>query len=157
MSARYHLPDEPRPGALAQVIVDPMWPMFAFILVGGWMGLAWFALNGIALGSPTLRREMALIALAIGGSALIFFGLAGVYEAGWLDKTAMRYALLSLVAVKLGCAYGLYLMQSRVYELHTHFGGASKNGAIVLIAAMFMVRPAVTKTLAGSALGIILQ
>ncbi|HVJ61231.1 MAG TPA: hypothetical protein VM555_00770 [Tahibacter sp.] len=154
---RYQLPDEPRPGALAQTAVDPMWPMFAFILVGAWMGLAWFALNTFALGSPTWRRELGLVALALGGSALLFFGLAGAFESGWLDQQTLRYAMLGIVALKLGCAYGLHVMQSRVFELFTYFGGEAKNGMVVLILGMVMLRAPVGKALSGSVFGVILQ
>lgn len=157
MSAKYQLPDEPRPSALTQLAVDPMWPMFAFILVGSWMGLAWFAVNSFALGSPTWRRELGLIVLALVGSAVLFFGLAGAFDSGWLDKQSLPYAMLGLTALKLGCAYGLHVMQSRVHELYTYFGGVTKNGAILLIAAMFMLRPAVNKALSGSVFGVLLQ
>lgn len=158
MSAqRYQLPDEPRTSTLTQAVVDPMWPMFAFILVGAWMGLAWFVLNTFALGSPTWRRELGLVALALGGSALLFVGLAGAFESGWFDQQTLRYAMLGIVAVKLGCAYGLHVQQSRVFELFTYFGGTAKNGAVVLILAMVMLKAPVAKTLSGSMLWVILQ
>ena len=158
MSAqRYQLPDEPRPSTLTKAVVDPMWPMFAFILVGAWMGLAWFALNSFALGSPTWRRELGLIALALGGSALLFLGLVGATESGWLDMQSLRYAMLSVVALKLGCAYGLHLTQSRVFELFTYFGGLAQNGMVVLILGVVMLKAPVGKALSGGLLGVMLQ
>ncbi|HJU40121.1 MAG TPA: hypothetical protein VJ724_11155 [Tahibacter sp.] len=158
MSAqRYQLPDEPRPGALAQTAVDPMWPMFAFILVGAWMGYAWFALNAFALGSPTRNRELGLIGAALAGSALAFVGLVGAYESGWLDQGSLKYALLVVVAIKLACAYGIAVMQSRVFELFTYFGGVGKNGAVVLILGVLVLKKEVGTMLSGGLLGVILQ
>jgi len=154
---RYQLPDEPRPGALTQAAVDPMWPMFAFILVGAWMGYLWFALNAFALGSPTKQRELGLIGVALAGSALAFFGLAGAYESGWLDQGSLKYALLGVIAIKLACAYGLHVMQSRVFELFTYFGGQAKNGAVVLVLGFVMLKAPVAKMLSGGVLGVLLQ
>jgi hypothetical protein len=158
MSAqRYQLPDEPRPGPLTQLAVDPMWPMFAFILVGAWLGYAWFALNALALGSPTRNREFGLIALGLAGSALYYFGLAGAFESGWLEPPAVKYAMLGVVAIKIACAYGLHISQTRVCELFTYFGGETKNGAVVLIIGFVMLRAPVAKMLPDGVLGVMLQ
>ena len=49
----YRIGDEPRPGALARVAVDPMWPLLAVMLGGVWLSWPWFVLNGVVVGSPT--------------------------------------------------------------------------------------------------------
>ena len=54
----YRLPDEPKPGRLERLVTDPIWPLFATMLAGAWLGLPWFAFNAFALGSPTRWREL---------------------------------------------------------------------------------------------------
>ena len=160
-AARYRIPDEP--AALhseAGLIVDPLWPLFAQMLVGTWMALPWFLANGLFMGSPTRRREWALIA----GASL--FGAAHscsrcpsrhrlvrrLHSPASIRPTACS----SITVLKLGCAYGLYMMQQRAFQLWRHFGGKPKNGMLLVIAAMVFVKPNVTIALGKSLLAIIL-
>jgi len=41
----YRIADEPRPGALSQLAVNPLWPLLAVMLGGTWIAWPWFALN----------------------------------------------------------------------------------------------------------------
>ena len=155
--ARYRLPDEPRPGMLAANACDPLWPFLGMMLVGTWFGLAWFAFNSLALGSPTRIKEMALVALALLGGAALVFALAAALAQGWLDHHGLRYAVLSLACLRLGCGYALSVLQNRVFELHTYFGGAAAAGGAVLVGAMVIVRPTVNRLLGDSWLAVVLQ
>jgi hypothetical protein len=64
--------------------------------------------------------------------ALVFL-LAMSSANGWLEGSALRYAGLSLIALKLVCGYSLYLSQQRSCELWEHFGGKPANGLPVMI------------------------
>ncbi|MBL8300729.1 MAG: hypothetical protein JNN30_20510 [Rhodanobacteraceae bacterium] len=154
--ATYQLPDEPRPNALQAIVTDPMWPFLGTLLIGPWFGLAWFAVNSAALGSPTLKRELALIGLALGGKAVALLTLFAALEAGWVDKGAMPYLYLIALGILLSATYGVYLLQARTFELFTHFGGQAKNGVVVLLVAMAVVRPYVTPLISGGLLGLVL-
>jgi len=156
-TARYHLPDEPRPGALAANVVNPVWPFFAFMLVGPWFGLPWFAFNSVAMGSPTLWREAVAMGLSVVGSVLLLLGITYAFHVGLLDKQTARYAALSMVALRLGCCYAITLMQTRVFELHTYFGGVARNGSLVLIGAMVILRPVVVPALGSGLLALALK
>lgn len=156
-AARYHLPDEPRPGALAANVVNPIWPFFAFMLVGPWFGLPWFAFNSVAIGSPSLGRECVAMGVALVGSVVLLLGIAYALHVGLLDKQSVRYALLGMVALRLGCCYAITIMQSRVFELHTYFGGAARNGSVVLILAYAILRPLVVPMLGSGLLGLALK
>jgi len=156
-TARYHLPDEPRPGALATNVVNPVWPFFAFMLVGPWFGLPWFAFNSVAMGSPTLWREAVAMGLSVVGSVLLLLGITYAFHVGLLDKQTARYAALSMVALRLGCCYAITLMQTRVFELHTYFGGVARNGSLVLIGAMVILRPVVVPALGSGLLALALK
>ncbi|HSX59596.1 MAG TPA: hypothetical protein VLF18_05310 [Tahibacter sp.] len=155
--ATYHLPDEPRPGALQSAATDPMWPFLSTMLIGPWFGLAWFVLNGFALGSPTLKREIALIALALGGKAIALLTMFAALEAGWIDKSALPYLYLVAVAVMLSATYGVFMLQARTFELFSHFGGESKNGVVVLMLGIAIVRPTVSPLLGSGLLGLVLR
>jgi hypothetical protein len=139
-STRYVIPDEPLPGAMERWIVDPMWPLFAQMLGGSWLALPWFVFNGVALGSPTRRREWLLAAASLVGSAALLFAVVAAAGAGWLEGTGVRLALLSLVTLKLAIAYVLYMLQARSFELWRHFGGVPANGMLVAVAAIFARR-----------------
>jgi hypothetical protein len=154
---RYRLPDEPRPGPLAANVSDPLWPFLGMMLVGTWFGLAWFAFNSFALGSPTRLREIGLIALALLGSVVLVLALSAAFAHGWLDERSLRYAWLSMTCLRMGCAYGLSVLQSRVFELHTYFGGGARTGATLLVLAMVIVRPTVAPLFSHSVIGLVLQ
>lgn len=137
-TARYKIMDEPAPGGLARLIVDPFWPLLACMMVGTLPGLAWLAFNGFALGSPTRARELMYCIAGVVG-ALLVFGFGGYAVAGHLLSTAQaRYVLLLAIVIKLGFGYLACFMQQRAMELHEYYGGGKANGLVILIGAMFL-------------------
>ncbi|WP_190285606.1 hypothetical protein [Montanilutibacter psychrotolerans] len=133
MAAVYQLPDEPLPSGLSRWAVDPLWPLLATMLGGTVFGSAWFVFNGLALGSPTRNREWAALALSALGSCALLYLLNVADWRDWLGDPALRYAGLSIIALKLAVAYSLYFMQARCFELWEYFGGVARNGAPLLI------------------------
>lgn len=138
--ARYQIPDEPKPSGLAHLAVDPMWPMFAQMLAGSWLGLPWFLVNSFALGSPTRNREILWILLCLFGTVGLYLAYMHAIDQGWLTKMASRISVLSFAVLKLVVAYVLYLKQARVFEIWTHYGGQARNGMLVLLAGAFIGR-----------------
>jgi hypothetical protein len=156
-AARYRIPDEPRPSAQEGLIVDPLWPLFAQMLVGSWMALPWFLFNGYAMGSPTLRREGLLAGASVAGSGLLLWAIVRAGVAGWFHRIDPAYALLSVTVLKLGCAYGLYMLQQRPFQLWRHFGGHPKNGLLLVIGAMILAKPTVSAALGKGLLAAVLR
>ncbi|HEX8538086.1 MAG TPA: hypothetical protein VF664_11525, partial [Cystobacter sp.] len=72
MSATYRIQDEPSPGALGHLVVNPVFPLLSFMMAGAWMGVPWFILNGFAMGSTTRRKETVLAVLVMPGTLLLF-------------------------------------------------------------------------------------
>lgn len=138
--ARYLIADEPQPSALQQWVVDPMWPFFALMLGGLWLALPWSVFNGIALGSPTRRREWLALAVALLGSVLLLVLIVQAVEAHWLAGVWLQLAMLSLTALKLGMGFVVYQQQSRSFELWRHFGGVPRNALLIVIASIFFER-----------------
>ena len=129
----YRLPDEPLPSGLAKYVVAPMWPLFAVMLGGSIYGLAWFLFNGAALGAQSRARDWALAALAVVGSLVLLLAMAYAKAQGWLPGAGVAYAMLSVIVLKMACAYALFVRQSATFEIWEHYGGTPANGAIVLV------------------------
>ncbi len=142
-ATRYRIPDEPRPSSQEALIVDPLWPLFAQMLVGSWLALPWFAANALFMGSPTRAREWLLVAASVVGSLALLLGIEWAWDAGWFHHVDVAYALLSITVLKLGCAYALYNLQSRPFQLWKHFGGRPKNGLLLVVGAMVIAKPTI--------------
>lgn len=156
-TSRYAIPDEPRPGAQERWIVDPMWPLFAQMLGGSWLALPWFVFNGIALGSPTRRREWLLAGASLAGSAALLFAIAVIAKRYDLGRTGVQLALLAVVALKLGVGYALYMLQARSFELWRHYGGVPVNGMLPVVAAIFLERMLFTTFVTSTYLQLVLE
>ncbi|MEM1201622.1 MAG: hypothetical protein AAGN66_00185 [Acidobacteriota bacterium] len=131
----YRLLDEPQPGAMAQLVVDPLWPLLAVMFGGAWLSWPWFALNGFAVGSPTRRRELAWAVGGFAGSAALVVALGVLTGRGILAGVGIQYALVGLTVWKLLVSYRLYLLQARSFGLYRYFGGAVRNGFLVILVA----------------------
>ena len=148
MGAPYRILDEPRPGALGHLVVNPLFPLLATMMAGAWLGMPWFILNGFAMGSTTRRREALLALLVVPGTLLLFFLLGVLVMRGVLSKTAAPYAGVGLIVWKLTMGYVLFNLQQRSFALHAYYGGVVRNGALVLMASIFL-RISVLVSLAG--------
>lgn len=137
---RYQIPDEPKHSGLAHLAVDPMWPMFAQMMAGSWLGLPWFLLNSLALGSPTRKSEMLWMLGCVLGTMGLYFAYMHASQLGLLHGTSRRIALLAFVVLKLIVGYVLYLKQARVFEIWTHYGGQARNGIMVFLIGAFVGR-----------------
>ena len=131
--AGYQRADEPAPTSLARFAVNPFFPMLASMLGGVWIAWPWFALNGIAVGSPTLRRELAW--LAAGLAAMFAAAAAVVFAVGAeiLPAAAIPYALVGVTLVKLAFVYAVYVYQARTIEIYTYYGGTLHNAVWVVV------------------------
>lgn len=144
-TSAYRLPDEPLPSGLSKWAVDPLWPLLAVMLAGNGVGMAWSVFNGLAMGSPTRRREWLLVAGNLLGCLAVAVGTSMLRRSGWLAQDEVAYAMLVAVTVKLAVSYAIYMMQSRCFELFEHFGGKARNGLPVAVLLAFFAGPAVAR------------
>lgn len=134
--AKYQIIDEPLPGSLGKMIVNPFWPLLGQMLGGAWLSWPWFLLNSHALGSATRKRETTLLAIAVAGTVVLSFLVAATAPSGQAFKP-FGYALLGLRAFKLVMAYQLFIAQRRTFQIYETFGGTGRNaGAIVAVGYM---------------------
>lgn len=138
--ADYSLPDEPRPGALAHLTVQPIWPLFAMMFAGSGVSWIWFVFNGIAMGSPTRKREVGLAALGFAGAFGILLILGVTVREEWVSDRALIYLREFRLFWKLGISYWLYTVQARTFGIYEYFGGPVRNGMIGVVAAYFVWR-----------------
>jgi hypothetical protein len=150
VSSLYRIADEPSPGALSALAVRPLWPFVAVMFGGIWLSWSWFAINGLAVGSPTKRLEWSLIAGGVLGCVLLIFGLTAAVERELIADVYIKYLGLVIVAWKLGVTYGLFLLQDHTIELYEYYGGSVKNGIYVIVAS-FVVSPFLLGSLPGFA------
>ena len=135
----YSIADEPKPGGLAHLVVNPLWPLLGFMLGGTWFGWAWFALNGHALGSATRRREIRLMFGGLIGSAVIIIVGSIIFKSIASESPMMaRFVLLALTVWKLTVSYMLYLMQMRSFSIYEYYDGIVRNGLPILIVGAFL-------------------
>ncbi|KFN44359.1 hypothetical protein N790_10670, partial [Arenimonas malthae CC-JY-1] len=131
-------------------------PFFALMLGGLWLALPWFVFNGIALGSATRVREWIALAVAAAGTFLLATVLIALNESGVLEGTSLRLAALSMVALKLGMGYAVVILQTRGFEIWQYFGGAPRNGVLVVVLGM-LATPFVLGPLQGSIYWLVLE
>src|SRR5262245_14624162 len=70
----YRIVDEPGRSALEQAIVDPKWPFFASMFVGGWLAFPWFVVNAFALGGARRYGDLliSLAGLAVNAALIVW-------------------------------------------------------------------------------------
>jgi hypothetical protein len=139
----YQILDESTPGRWRAFAVHPQWPLLASMLCGAWLAWPWFVLNGVALGTPTQRRE----SLTIGAGLFVTIALAWVLllliDRGVIESTlSIRLALLVFFAFKLAVSYATVLLQSRSFATYEYYGGTVRSGIAVIVAGM-LLRPLV--------------
>jgi hypothetical protein len=138
MSATYRIQDEPSPGALGHLVVNPVFPLLSLMMAGAWLGVPWFIFNSFAMGSTTRRKETVLAVLVVPGTLLLFMLLGTLVHAGVLTKTSGPYAGVGITVWKLAVGYALCNLQQRSFALHEYYGGVVRNGALVLVASIFL-------------------
>lgn len=143
----YRIEDEPRPGALAKFAVAPFWPLLGLMMGGLWLGLPWFVLNSIAVGSPNRVKEWIWVAVGAVGSLVIGLILINLVEAGYLgNQSRVQYALLVLVVWKLSIGYVLFNLQNATIELYQYYGGVLNRFApLVALGGAFVLKSFVIK------------
>lgn len=148
MSATYRIQDEPRPGAMGHLVVNPVFPLLASMMTGVWLGLPWFVFNAFAMGSTTRRKELGLALAVVPGAWLLYLLIGNLLVAGVLSRGSGPYAGVSIIVWKLAMGYALFNLQQRSFALHQYYGGVVRNGALVLVASIVM-GSSILRTLTG--------
>ena len=131
----YEIADEPNPsGELGNLVFEPNAPLLASMLCGAWLAWPWFIVNSIAMGSPTMHREIRACLLGLGVTVALAFGVYGLVDAGVIEsKLTLQIALLGVTAYKLGMAYFVSTIQARTFHVYEYYGGTVQKAIYVLV------------------------
>ncbi|MBI9076932.1 MAG: hypothetical protein JEZ02_16105 [Desulfatibacillum sp.] len=135
----YHIPDEPSPGTLQQWVVNPIWPLVSYIIIGPLMAFLWLLFNAGAMG--VLNRKQAInlgglsfllliVAIVLTIAVSCVFGFAN-YE---------TFSGLIMDAGGVAVAYFLYKIQMPYFRVYSSMDYPVWNG-MVLMGAAFLLRP----------------
>jgi hypothetical protein len=139
----YRIADEPMPGRLERFVADPVWPLLAMMFGGAWIGLPWFVFNGVALGSASVRREIAWAAGALAGATLLALAGGVLVVKQVVTPAAIPYLVLAPLVWKLGVAYRLLTVQRHSFALWEHFGGQPRRAFLIIIACLLLRGPVI--------------
>ena len=134
----YRIEDEPTPGALAQITVNPFWPLLGLMLGGGWLAWPWFVINSLALGSATKKREVLVVLGGVAGLFAAAIAVIVLHRAERLGGATPYLAHVAFPIAKLGIGYLVYTWQTRSFQLYEYFGGTARNGMLVALAGLFL-------------------
>jgi hypothetical protein len=143
----YQIIDEPRSGPLSAVAVDPLWPFLALMFAGPWLGLPWFVVNALAIGSATQKKETLWVAAALAGQFALWGGLFWLVDEVDVGKIAVGYLRFIPIVWILGFGYVLHFSQTRSAQLFVYFGGRFRVGWPIAIAGGIYGRPFVAHAL----------
>ena len=135
MTSSYRVIDEPNVKSWGEhLIINPTFILFAAILVPlfvslpwygrFWMPLVWLTVNGVALGSATLRRE--LLVMWLGGLLLgiaFFGGIWAVQHYEIRTELAIPYLRIGLFAGFFFILYFAVGYQQTSYQLFDYLRG----------------------------------
>ena len=137
----YQIADEPTESSLGAYVVRPSVPLLAAMVAGSWLSWPWFAFNAIAMGSPTKKKELLLVAGAFVGTAVLAIVVIALARAGILPPgIPTRLAVLGIVTFKLTMTYYISIVQERTFHVYQYYGGSVRNASIVLSIAYY-IRP----------------
>lgn len=138
MTTEYRISDEPSPGELSNLVVNPMWPLFGVMFGGVWLSWPWYIFNSVAFGSPTRREEISWAIGGLVGAFLIVGGTLWFYNQGTVSPSLLPYLLLGLTIWKLGISYKLYMLQSRSFGIYEYYDGTVRNGVFIVLFAYLL-------------------
>ncbi|MBA3462713.1 MAG: hypothetical protein H0T46_22340 [Deltaproteobacteria bacterium] len=129
----YQIADEPTETSLGAYVVRPTAPLLAAMVCGSWLAWPWFAFNAIAMGSPTKRKELLIVAGAFVGTAVLAMLVIFLARGGYLPPgIPTRLAVLGIVTFKLSMTYYMSVVQERTFHVYEYYGGSVRNAGVVI-------------------------
>jgi len=139
LTVAYRIQDEPVGGRNGPPALEPFWLLLALMLGGAGLGASAFAVNAWLLRGPSWGREVAIAIAILLGAPAILFGLLVLRSDGLLPGSSFQYAMLLIVAWKLGLAYWIFFLQQTSHALYEYFSGSGNQGRTASIGALLVV------------------
>ncbi|XOV77530.1 MAG: hypothetical protein ACFHVJ_11265 [Aestuariibacter sp.] len=134
----YQIIDEPQGSRLSKATVDPMWPLFGFMLGGALFSWLWSVINSVALNSPCRNRELVVVSMAFSVFIAMYMSLGLLIANGSLEGINIQYIKMAIVSIELIFCYKLFLMQRNSFDVYEYFNREAASPVIGLLVA-FMV------------------
>lgn len=134
----YQIMDEPRVSKLSKLTVDPMWPLFSFMLGGALFSWIWSLINSFALNSPSRNKEITTVFIALCIFALLYLGFGILYAKGYLDGINTQYIRMAIVSIELIFCYRIFLMQRESFDVYEYFNGRVASPVIGLLIVLLV-------------------
>lgn len=150
----YQIVDEPRPGSLSHLTVDPLWPLLGYMLGSAFFSWIWYGLNSYAIGSPSKRKELGVIVAGFIGYFAWIIIVGSLKSNGMVNEHHIPYARLVLTLFTLTMTYCLYVVQHRPFEIYRHFNGKVMSGMPGLLLAI-VIGGSVQKTIVSTVLRVL--
>ena len=139
MTVAYRIQDEPIGGRSGPPALDPFWLLLVIMFGGAGLGAVAFAVNAWLLRGSTWTREVGIaIAILLGAPAILFI-LVTLRAGGLLPGSSLQYAMLLIVAWKLGLAYWIFFLQQTSHALYRYFSGTENPGRTASAGALLVV------------------
>lgn len=121
----YQIADQPTESSLRNYVVRPSVPLLAFMLGGAWLSWPWFAFNAVAMGSPTRKQEIGIVAGAFAATAALAMVLIALVERELIPVEGMplRLAILAIMTFKLAATYYMQTVQERTFHIYEYYKG----------------------------------
>ena len=122
---------------MANLTVNPIWPLFGVMFGGPWLAWPWHVLNAFALGSPSRWSEALLVVAGFAVNIAMTFALLFMLGLELIPEGSVPYLLIGFTVWKIGISYLLYTWQARTFGLYEYYDGVVRNGLPVLFLGYF--------------------
>ncbi len=136
----YHIADQPTESSLRSYVVRPSVPLMAFMVGGAWLAWPWFAFNAVAMGSPTRKQEIGLVAGAFAATAVLAAILIALVEHHVIpvEGIGLRVAVLAIMTFKLAATYYMQTVQERTFHIYEYYKGQIRSAERVTLVARLL-------------------
>lgn len=136
----YQIIDEPQGSQLSNTTVNPMWPLFGFMIGGAVFSWLWSVLNSFALNSPSRNKELLIVAAGFATFIAMYLGLGTLFTNGSLKGINIEYIKIAIISIELVFCYKLFLTQQASFGVYEYFNGKVASPAIGLLLAFVVGR-----------------
>ena len=126
----YRIADEPRPGRLNRLVLNPFIIFLLSMLLTFVVGCVWLLFNAFAMGSPYAKRNLFVVIGSVVVFVIAYFGGIAVLSASALPiETFAPYLRLAFTVFWIVLCYYLFMSQMKVYPIFQYYRQRSAGPA----------------------------
>lgn len=118
----YRIADEPRPGRLSRLVLNPFIIFLLSMLLTFMVGCVWLLFNAFAMGSPYAKRNLFIVIGSVVVFVIAYFGGIAVLSGSELPiETFAPYLRLAFTVFWIVLCYYLFMSQMKVYPIFQYY------------------------------------